>query len=166
MIVRPATADDAVQIAYIYNHYIATSHATFELEPVDGDEMLARIRAAWQDDYPFLVFDSAGYLGGYAYGARFAEGRAFSGSVNTAIYVRPGKDGMGIGTALYERLLDEVRARNFESAIATISLPNDACVHLHEKCGFKKAAHLRNFASKFDRLFDVGYWQLLLKHQI
>ena len=42
MIVRPATADDAVQIAYIYNHYIATSHATFELEPVDGDEMLRR----------------------------------------------------------------------------------------------------------------------------
>lgn len=162
MIVRPATADDAVQIAYIYNHYIATSHATFELEPVDGDEMLRRLSMAWADDYPFLVFDSAGYLGGYAYGARFLDGTAFGGTVNTAIYVRPGKDGMGIGTALYEQLLTEVRARNFESAIAAISLPNDACVHLHEKCGFEKAALLRSVASKFDRLFDVGYWQLLL----
>lgn len=163
MIVRPATADDAVQIAYIYNHYIATSHATFELEPVDGDEMLRRLRTAWEADYPFLVFDSAGYLGGYAFGAAFLDGPAFSGSVNTAIYVRPGKDGMGIGTALYEQLLAEVRSRNFESAIAAISLPNDACVHLHEKCGFEKAAHLRNVAAKFDRMFDIGYWQLMLR---
>ena len=163
MIVRPATADDAVQIAYIYNHYIATSHATLELEPVDGDEMLRRLRTAWEADYPFLVFDSAGYLGGYAFGAKFFEGQAFGGSVNTAIYVRPGKDGMGIGTALYEQLLAEVRSRNFESAIAAISLPNDACVHLHEKCGFEKAAHLRNVAAKFDRMFDIGYWQLMLR---
>ena len=163
MIVRPATADDAVQIAYIYNHYIATSHATFELEPVDGDEMLGRLRTAWDADHPFLVFDSAGYLGGYAFGAAFLDGMAFSGAINTSIYVRPGKDGMGIGAALYEQLLTEVRARNFETAIAAISLPNDACVHLHEKCGFEKAAHLRNVAAKFDRTFDIGYWQLMLR---
>jgi len=163
MIVRPATADDAVQIAYIYNHYIATSHATFELEPIDAVEMLGRLKAAWADDYPFLVFDAAGYLGGYAFGASFLSGEAFGGSINTAVYVRPGKDGMGIGTALYGHLLSEVRQRKFESAVAAISLPNDACVHLHEKCGFEKAAHLRNVARKFDRCFDVGYWQLLIE---
>ena len=37
--VRFAKSDDAADIAHIYNYYIATSHSTFELDPVDADEV-------------------------------------------------------------------------------------------------------------------------------
>jgi hypothetical protein len=34
MIVRPAEESDLVQLADIYNHYVRTSSATFDIEPV------------------------------------------------------------------------------------------------------------------------------------
>ena len=43
-----------------------------------------------------------------------------------------------------------------------IGLPNDASVALHEKCGFKKVAHLEHAGFKFGRWIDLGYWQKLL----
>lgn len=43
MIIRLANPTDAPAIADIYNHYVATSHSTFELEPIDVSRMLTRI---------------------------------------------------------------------------------------------------------------------------
>ena len=48
MNVRPAVSDDAVLAAYAYNHYIATSHATFKLDPIEGREMLRRMESGWE----------------------------------------------------------------------------------------------------------------------
>ena len=50
----------------------------------------------------------------------------------------------------------------FHTAIAGISLRNKDSVRLHEKFGFEKVAHFREVGRKFDRWFDVGYWQKIL----
>jgi len=162
MIVRPAEPDDAIQIAYIYNHYIATSHSTFELDPINEDEMRRRMDLENDLSFPFFVYESGGVISGYAYGRLFRPRGASHYSIETSVYVRPGKDGMGIGSALYERLIEDIRSRDFHTIVAGISLPNEPGVHLHEKFGFEKAAHFREVGRKFDRWFDVGYWELVL----
>ncbi len=162
MIVRPARPDDATQIAYIYNHYIATSHVTFELDPIDGDEILQRMEEVWDRGYPFLVYNEGGGIFGYAYGHAFRPRAAYARSIETSVYVKPGHDGMGVGTALYNDLISEIQAGEFHSIIAGISLPNESSIHLHEKFGFKKVAHFAEVGRKFGRWIDVGYWQLLL----
>ncbi len=162
MNVRPAVHDDAVEVAYIYNHYIATSHATFELDPIDGWEMLSRMEDGWNFGYPFLVCEDKDGICGYAYARQFRERAAYAHTVETSVYVKPGHDGLGIGSTLYRALIAELSNGDFHAVVAGISLPNDDCVRLHEKFGFEKVAQFREAGRKFDRWIDVGYWELLL----
>ncbi len=160
--VRSAKHDDAVDIAYIYNYYIATSHATFEIEPVNAVEMLSRMQDALHAGYPFLVCEEKDEIVGYAYGRYFRPRPAYMHSIEVSVYVRPGHAERSIGKMLYEKLFDEIRNGDFHSIIAGISLPNDASVRLHEKFGFEKVAHFCEVGRKFDRWIDVGYWELIL----
>jgi L-amino acid N-acyltransferase YncA len=164
MHIRPAETDDAVEIAYIYNYYIATSHATFEIEPVDAVEMERRLDDARQNRYPFLVAEDNDEIVGYAYAHEYRVRCAYRQTIEVSVYVKPGHDGKRIGTTLYEQLLNEIRQRDFHTIVAGIALPNDASIALHEKFGFQKAAQFREVGRKFDRWIDVGYWQLVLDH--
>ena len=163
MNIRDAKHDDAIDIAYIYNYYIATSHATFEIDPIDEAEMLRRIEECWYAGYPFLVCEENDEIIGYAYGRRFRVRQAYLHSVEVTVYIRPGHTERGIGKLLYEMLFDELKKGDFHTVIAGISLPNDASVKLHENFGFEKVAHFREVGRKFERWIDVGYWQLMLE---
>lgn len=162
MEIRPVRPEDASQIADIYNHYIATSHATFEVEPISSGEILCRINAETDSGYPFLVCLAAGEIVGYAYGHQFRARPAYRHSVEVSVYIKPGHDGKGIGTSIYAELFTEIKRADFHAIIAGISLPNDASVRLHEKFGMEKVAHFREVGRKFDRWIDVGYWELIL----
>jgi phosphinothricin acetyltransferase len=40
-----------------------------------------------------------------------------------------------------------------------VALPNEASIALHERCGFEKVGVFREVGRKFDRLWDVAWWQ-------
>jgi phosphinothricin acetyltransferase len=162
MEIRPAVLADAVQVAGIYNYYIDTSHATFELEPVDTAEMEKRMRETDRGGYPFFVAEEDGELIGYAYGRYFRPRAAYRHSIEISVYIRNGYEGREIGRKLYDELFPVIFAGDFHAVIAGISLPNDASVRLHEKYGFEKVAHFREVGFKFDRWIDVAYWELLI----
>ena len=161
MIIRPAESHDAVAVAEIYNHYVRTSHATFELDEITSDTMLGRMSGGWAMNYPFFVAVDD-HLIGYASGHQFKQREAYLHSIEISIYLRPGRERTGIGTLLYQSLFAAIRDSSFHSVIAGISLPNDASIRLHERFGMKKIAHFREVGFKFGRWIDVGYWQLVL----
>ena len=164
MNIRTVKLSDAAQIAEIYNFYIETSHATFELETIDSIEMENRIRETFQKNYPFFVCEENAEIVGYAYGRMFRPRRAYLHSIEVSVYIRNSAEGKGVGTQLYQKLLDEILQKDFHAIIAGISLPNDASIRLHEKFGFEKVAHFREVGFKFGRWIDVGYWELLSKN--
>ena len=159
--VRDARSDDAAAIAEIYNHYILTSHATFELETIDAGELRSRIDDTVEKGLPFLVGERAASIAGYAYGRPFRPRPGYRFAVEIAVYVNLGNQSKGIATALYDVLIPRLFDLGAHSLIATIALPNDASVRLHEKFGFVKSGELREVGRKFDRWVDVGYWQLI-----
>jgi phosphinothricin acetyltransferase len=161
MIVRDTVSSDASSIADIYNHYIHTSHATFELEPIDAAEMERRITDTVDQRYPFLIVENEGSVLGYAYGRPFRPRPGYRHAVEVAVYVKHDAQGRGIGGTLYDRLISLLFERGAHSLIAAIALPNESSVRLHERFGFKKAGHFLEVGRKFDRWIDIGYWQLL-----
>lgn len=163
MNIRTANATDAPQIAEIYNYYIASSHATFELDPITGNQMLERMQAGWLAGHPFFVAESDGQLAGYAHGRQFRPRKAYLHSIEVSVYLKQEITGQGVATLLYGQLFDEIRKGDFHAIIAGISLPNDASVRLHEKFGFEKVAHFREVGFKFDRWIDVGYWEMMIR---
>jgi L-amino acid N-acyltransferase YncA len=78
-------------------------------------------------------------------------------------YVHAAHRGQGVGTLLYEALIERLRARGFVSAYAGIALPNDASVRLHESLGFEPVGVYRNVGYKLGAWRDVGWWQLSLR---
>ena len=161
-LIRPVEADDGAAIAAIYNHYVEHTLVTFEEEPVGPAEMARRIGDVQAASLPWLVAEEAGRLAGYAYAAPWKNRRAYRFSVESTIYVDPAVCSRRIGSALYQRLLDELRAGGVHAVIAAIALPNPASVALHEKFGLVKVAHFRETGFKHERWVDVGYWQRLL----
>ncbi|HEY2847227.1 MAG TPA: GNAT family N-acetyltransferase [Pyrinomonadaceae bacterium] len=163
MNIRDAEIHDAQAIAGIYNHYVVHSHATFEVDPIDVEEMKRRIDNSLSRGLPFLVAEIDIKITGYAYAQPYKQRAAYQHSVEISVYVDPDAIENGIGTALYEILFARLNASGVHAVIAGISLPNDASVRLHEGFGLTKVAHFLEVGRKFDRWIDVGYWELVLK---
>lgn len=156
---RPADAPD---ICRIYNHFVLNTVVSFEEEPVSEPEMAGRICQV-TETLPWLVWEEAGTLSGYAYATAWKARSAYRFSVESAVYVAPDMARRGIGRQLYEALLAELRRREVHSVVGGIALPNDASVALHERLGFSRIGHFREIGWKLGRWVDVGYWQLVLQ---
>jgi L-amino acid N-acyltransferase YncA len=148
--IRKVQISDAKAICNIYNYYIQNTIITFEEELVSEAEMKDRIKLS---TLPLLVFEESGKILGYAFAIDWKSRCAYKYTVECSVYLDNLVKGKGIGTQLYNELLQQLKELNYHSSIAGIALPNETSVKFHEKFGFK-----------FDQFIDVGYWQLILKN--
>ena len=155
--IRIVTPSDAPAIAEIYNYYILNTISTFEMEVVTPEEITVRIEKYLKVG-PYLVYEENKEVVGYAYLSHFRERKAYENTVESTIYLKNGLGGKGIGYQLYAELLSQA-ASKCHTVIAGISLPNEASVRLHEKCGFRKIGHFSEVGRKFGKWIDVGFWQ-------
>ena len=160
--IRAVKIEDAKDICEIYNYYVKNTIITFEEKPVQQSEMKNRI-AQTTKALPWLVYDNGQKIVGYAYASEWKSRCAYKHSVESTVYLQNGESGNGIGSLLYQRLIDQLKAKKYHAAIGGISLPNEASIALHEKIGFEKIGQFREVGNKFDKWIDVGYWELILK---
>jgi len=160
--IRDATPEDAEQIASIYNHFILTSTITFEEETVTAAEMARRVVEVQSGSLPWLVATRGGQITGFAYATKWKVRAAYRHSTEITVYVRDGLGNSGIGSRLYARLIDTLRACGMHAVIGGVALPNEASLRLHRKLGFEQVAHFKQVGFKFGQWIDVTYWQRVL----
>jgi L-amino acid N-acyltransferase YncA len=160
--IRQAFAADAEVLARIYNHYIRETIVTFDEQPVSIAEMARRLADTNADSLPWLLAERSGTILGYARASKWKPRSAYRFSVETTIYLAPDSLGTGLGTSLYQFLINELKKLGLHTAMGGIALPNVGSVALHEKLGFLKVAHFAEVGFKFGKWIDVGYWQLTL----
>lgn len=161
-IIREAVSLDAPGICEIYNYYVESTIITFEEQPVSFREMEARIQEIADASLPWLVCVEDGAIIGYSYASKWKGRCAFRFSVEGTVYLKQGFYGRGIGSALYAQVIARLREKSMHCIVGGIALPNPASIALHEKLGFKKAAHFAEVGWKFNQWIDVGYWELIL----
>lgn len=96
-------------------------------------------RAVASDECVYLVAvdgTGSGPVVGYAAGSG-AEADPET-AILSAIYVRPGRWGEGVGGALFETLRDRLRGRGFDRVRATVLVENDAGRPFYEARGFEQ----------------------------
>jgi phosphinothricin acetyltransferase len=156
MQIRVAEVADVPALVAIYNHYVATTAITFDLEPVT-----LAARTEWFHHYAptgrhrLLVAYEGPALLGYATTSPFAAKAAYQTSVEVSVYTAPDQLGRGIGSALYEALFASVADEDLHRAHAGITLPNDASIALHRRFGFTEVGVYREVGRKFGRYHDV-----------
>jgi L-amino acid N-acyltransferase YncA len=158
LIVRPATVADAAACAAIYAPYVNDTAVSFELEPPGAEEMAERIEAAGQS-HAWLVLEDAGRVVGYAYGGPMHRRAAYRWSCEVSVYVEPGRRRSGAGRALYEALFARLAERGFRTAIAGMTLPNEASAGLHRAMGFEQIGTYRDIGWKLGSWHDVAWMQ-------
>ena len=104
--IRSASAADAHAISTVYNHFILQSTATFEEAAITPQEMTQRMEAS-AGRLPFLVAEIDGAVAGYACAAPWKTRSAYRHTVETSVYVAAGFAGMGLGSRLYQALLQD-----------------------------------------------------------
>jgi phosphinothricin acetyltransferase len=158
--VRAATADDLEALNDIYNEYAVTTHYTFDVEPMGLDT-----RGEWFSHYEttgrhrVVVAVTGGQVIGYATSSKFRSKPAYETSVETSVYVASDAVGHGVGGKLYEALFRSLEKEDVHRAYAGIALPNPASLALHERFGFKKVGHYTEQGRKFDRYWDVAWFE-------
>jgi len=82
-------------------------------------------------------------------------------TIEESIFLDKDEIGKGYGAQLLEHLLQHIDKNTIHVLIASISIPNESSVRLHEKFGFKQISHMKEVGHKFDQWRDVGHWQLI-----
>lgn len=162
--IRNCGAGDYASIVDIYNHYIETSHVTFDTRPFTVGERV-RWFSQFADDGPYqvLVAELDGRVAGYCASTQFRSKPAYDVSVETTVYISSESTGAGIGKALYGELLPRLRRNGVHGAFAGIALPNDASIRLHTELGFSPVGTYREVGRKFGRYVDVSWYQKILE---
>ena len=157
-LVRDATPADAAACATIYAPYVAGTAITFETDAPDAAEMARRIAAA-QERHAWLVLEDAGRVAGFAYGGPHRERAAYRWSCEVSVYLEDGRRRTGAGRALYGALLARLEERGYRTAIAGMTLPNEASEGLHRALGFEPAGVYRRVGYKHGAWHDVAWVQ-------
>ena len=163
--VRAATLDDLEALTDIYNHYVVNTAITFDLRTFAAPE-----RRAWFDDHRssgphrlLVATDARNRCLGYASSSRWRPKPAYDTTVETSVYCHPEALGRGCGTALYEALFAALASEDVHRVVAGVSLPNPASVSLHEKFGFRPVGVFHSVGRKFDRFWDVAWFERPLR---
>lgn len=163
--IRNAEAADVPRLTAIYNHYIGTTAITFDLVPFTVEQ-----RMEWFSHYGpagphrVLVAEVAGEVVGSAWSSQFRTKAAYASTVETSIYCAPEATANGTGTALYTALFDVLAAEpGLHRAVAGVTLPNEASVRLHERFGFARLGVFSEVGYKFDRYWDVAWYERPLR---
>ncbi len=157
-LIRTATVDDAPAITAIYAPYVDALSVSFEERAPTAKEIARRIQNLLPT-YPWLIDELDGVVVGYAYATRFRERWAYRFAVETAIYIAPDRQRQGIGRQIYMALIRTLSAQGYTQALATIAVPNEGSIDMHEAVGFKRAGVWRGVGYKHGEWRDVGLWQ-------
>ena len=108
----------------------------------------------------WLSTDARNRCLGYASSSRWRPKPAYNTTVETSVYCHPEALGRGCGTALYSAYCSPCsRAEDVHWVVAGVSLPNPASVSLHERFGFRRVGVLHSVGRKFDRFWDVAWFE-------
>ena len=160
LLIRPATGDDAGGIAAIYNEAVATSTATFDLEP---ETVATRERwLAAEATRLCLVAELDGRVVAWSALVRWSARAGYDQTAEAAIYVAAGCRRAGVGRALLETALAAAPLLGLHAVIAQICSENEAGLALAVRVGLAPIGTLREVGLKFGRRLDVTICERLV----
>lgn len=159
--IRNVTLNDVQELLDIYSYYVLNTTITFEYETPSMDEFTQRIQKITQK-YPYLVATLDDEIVGYAYATSYKERAAYDWSVETTVYVKNDKHGLGIGKQLYLHLEQALKEKNIVNMLACITYPNPKSIDFHTIFGFEKVGHFPKVGYKFNEWRDIVWMQKVI----
>lgn len=142
----------------IYDYYILNSTATFHVSPIQINELKEFIPVE-DPKYKSFLIKIENNISGYCYFSQYKKRTAYDRTAEITIYLKPGITGKGIGIKVAAFIESLAKKAGIKILIAGITAENQHSIHLFEKCGYEKCAHLKKVGEKFGKILDVVYFQ-------
>lgn len=152
--IRAATPGDVPAMLAIYAPYILDTTYTFEYTVPSEEEFLSRFQRI-TPRFPWLVWEEAGQVLGYAYGSAPFERIAYQWCGEVSIYLAPQAQRKGIGTRLYNALEEIMFYQGYRVLYALITQENAVSLAFHRDRGYTQCAYFAGSGVKFGKLLDV-----------
>lgn len=163
MPIRPATTDDAIAIAAIYNDAIVNTTAILWHTPKPASLWQARLTDR-PGRFPVLVaVDDDERVKGFAMLGPYDDKCGYDDVAEWSLYVDAAARGRGVGRALADALFNQARAAGeLHSVLSRVTEGNTVSEKLHAGLGFREVGRLTKLGHKFGRRYDVILYQLIL----
>ena len=155
-LIRPAELSDVPALVDLYNHYIATTAITFDVEPVTSPRAPSGSTTTPPPDATACsspMTDDT--LLGYASTSPFAVKAAYETSVEVSVYTAHDQMRRGVGTALYEALFAVRRRRGPAPRLRRYHPAQRRVDRAAPRFGFTDVGVYREVGRKFGRYHDV-----------
>ena len=153
---RIATPADIPAMLEIYGPYVLSSTATIEYTVPTLEEFTSRFDTITAQ-YPWLVWEEAGKILGYAYASAPYTRAAYAWCAEPTVYLKPEARGKGIAAKLYGALEKILQLQGYQVLYALITGENTPSVRFHEKQGYAIRAEFPRCGFKFGRWLGI-YW--------
>ena len=158
---RLATVADAEPINAIYNHYVRTSAATFQVDDETTEERVEELRAR-PNNQPMIVLEAEGEIVGWGALSPFRSRCAYRETIELTIYICHTSHRRGYGRIIVQDLIERARSLGYHNILAVSCEESVGSIRLLQSLGFEEAGRLREVGRKFGRRLDVVYLQLIL----
>jgi phosphinothricin acetyltransferase len=131
--IRKLRNSDSSEVLKIYQQGLDTGEASFEIQAPGWD--------AWQAKYlphSRLVWEQDGMIEAWAALAPVSVRDCYRGVAEVSIYVATGSLGLGIGSELMARLVEESERNGIWSLYSSIFPENQSTLKLHLRHGFRE----------------------------
>ena len=160
--IRPAAEKDIPAILDIYAPYVLNTTATFEYDVPCRRDFLQRFDTITAQ-FPWLVWEEAGQILGYAYASPPYSRAAYSWCAEPSVYLRPEARGRGIAQKLYTVLEAILKQQGYQVLYALITEENAPSLRFHEKMGYRFCVKFPDCGFKHGRWLGLVWMEKRLK---
>ena len=163
--IREVKLEDAARLVDIYSYYVLNTAVSFEYEVPTVEEFEQRIKKITVK-FPYLVCEKDGKIVGYVYAGEYSARSAYSWTAAMSIYVDKDFRRQGIGSAMYKAIEPKLKKMGIVNLLAGTAYcePEDeylthASSIFHMSQGYSEAAHFKKIGKKFNRWYDLKWYQ-------
>ena len=112
---------------------------------------------------PIIVAEENEEIIGWASLSEYSTKRAYSGTAELSLYVKPEYQKKGIGKKLMKEIVEEGKKTGLHAVLSRITDGNKVSIKLHEMFGFKHVGVLKEVGFKFGKRLDVYLMEKIYK---
>jgi phosphinothricin acetyltransferase len=149
-ILRPIRDADRERVMEIFNYYVLEGPSAYPESPLPNHFFDILLKEA----YRAYVVEIGGRVAGFGLLKGYLPVSSFSHTAQLSYFLDPDARGLGLGTALLDRLVSDARSQGIGVLLVHLSSQNAPSVAFHKHHGFSECGRFPAVGKKSGQVFD------------